>query len=127
MNGVFLFWVVSSMSKRLNRFFSVEHYWWRINFFSQVHDFLMHKILRRYRGLLSMQLNRMIDVCVVTNFWIVNFCKNLGNSDSQSRRINALLHYMLGALWMLCLSYIEWMLPMSCLVQVLWHRDKVMI
>ncbi|ETE34170.1 hypothetical protein B398_03240 [Xylella fastidiosa 32] len=127
MNGVFLFWVVSSMSKRLNRFFSVEHYWWRINFFSQVHDFLMHKILRRYRGLLSMQLNRMIDVCVVTNFWIVNFCKNLGNIDSQSRRINALLHYMLGALWMLCLSYIEWMLPMSCLVQVLWHRDKVMI
>lgn len=127
MNGVFLFCVVSSMSKRLNRFFSVEHYWWRINFFSQVHDLLMYKIFRRYRGLLSMQLNRMIDVCVVTNFLIVSFCKSLGNSDSQSRRINVLLHYLLGALWILCLSYIKWMLPMSCLVQVLWHKDKVMI
>lgn len=127
MNGVFFFCVVSSMSKRLNRFFSVEHYWWRINFFSQMHDFLMYKIFRRYRGLLSMQLNRMIDVCVVTNFLIVSFCKSFGNSDSQSRRINVLLHYLLGALWILCLSYIKWMLPMSCLVQVLWHRDKVMI
>ncbi len=67
MNGVFLFCVVSSMSKRLNRFFSgallVAN-----KFFSQVHDLLMYKIFRRYRGLLSMQLNRMIDVCVVTNF-----------------------------------------------------------
>ncbi|ACB92887.1 hypothetical protein D1605_007450 [Xylella fastidiosa subsp. fastidiosa] len=96
-------------------------------FFSQVHDLLMYKIFRRYRGLLSMQLNRMIDVCVVTNFLIVSFCKSLGNSDSQSRRINVLLHYLLGALWILCLSYIKWMLPMSCLVQVLWHKDKVMI